>query len=62
MSMIGIPDFEMGFSINASILDRMLADFPAAMVVIDPVIAFANGKNTDRASDVRGMLQPLVLG
>jgi hypothetical protein len=60
MSMIGVPDFEMGFTINARTLDELLREFPAALVVIDPVIAFANGRNTDRASDVRGMLQPLV--
>jgi len=39
----------------------MLAEFPAALIILDPVIAFANGRNTDRASDVRGMLQPLAM-
>jgi RecA-family ATPase len=61
MSMIGTPDLEPGFTINANLLDHMLAEFPAALVVIDPIIAHANGRNTDRASDVRGMLEPLKL-
>jgi hypothetical protein len=64
MSMIAIPNREMGFTpsaINANLLDRMLAEFPAALVIVDPIIAYANGRNTDRASDVRGMLGPLAL-
>ena len=64
MSMIAIPNREMGFTpsaINANLIDRMLAEFPAALIILDPVIAYANGKNTDRASDVRGMLGPLAL-
>jgi hypothetical protein len=64
MSMIAIPNREMGFTpscINANLIDRMLAEFSAALVIVDPIIAFANGRNTDRASDVRGMLGPLAL-
>lgn len=64
MDYIAIPNREMGFmpsSINANLVDRMLAEFPAALIILDPVIAYANGKNTDRASDVRGMLQPLAM-
>ena len=64
MSMIAIPNREMGFtpaSINANLVDRMLAEFPAALIILDPVIAYANGKNTDRASDVRGVLGPLAM-
>ncbi|MGH7794106.1 MAG: AAA family ATPase [Candidatus Binatia bacterium] len=64
MDMIAIPNRDMGFTpngINANLIDRMLVEFPAALVILDPVIAFAKGCNTDRASDVRGMLGPLAV-
>lgn len=63
MEYIAIPNRSMGFipsAINPKLLDGMLQEWPAALVVIDPVIAYANGRNTDRASDVRGMLGPLA--
>jgi RecA-family ATPase len=60
MSMIAVPELEMGATINANLIDRMLAEFPAAFVIIDPIIAFANGRNTNIPSDVRAMLAPLA--
>jgi AAA domain len=62
MSMIAIPDDGITpSSINATMIDRMLAEWPAALVIIDPILAYANGRNTDRAADVRGLLGPLAL-
>lgn len=62
MEMIFIPNRELTPSaINANLLDRMLNECPAALVVIDPIIAFANQRNLDRASDVRGLLGPLAV-
>jgi RecA-family ATPase len=64
MDMIAIPSRSMGLTpsvIDANLIDRMLAEFPAALVIVDPIIAFANQRNTDRASDVRNLLGPLAL-
>jgi archaellum biogenesis ATPase FlaH len=64
MDMIAIPHRAMGFTpsaINATLIERMLREFPAALVVIDPVIAFASRRNTDKAGDVRDLLTPLAL-
>ena len=60
MSMIAIPNRDLQPSIDANFIARILEDWPAALCVIDPVIAFARGRNTDKATDVRGMLGPLV--
>jgi len=64
MSMIAIPHRERGFTpstITAEVIERFLGQWPAALVVIDPIIAFANQRNTDRASDVRDLLGPLAI-
>lgn len=64
MDLIAIPNRALDFtpsSIDANLIGRMLGEFPAALVVVDPVIAFANNRNTDRASDVRSMLTPLAV-
>lgn len=61
MQMIAIPNRSlMPSAITASTIDDILADFPAALVVIDPILAYAGGKNTDRAGDVRQVLNPLA--
>jgi hypothetical protein len=60
MSMIAIPHRDSSPSLDPNYLARILHEWPAALVVIDPVIALAGGKNTDRASDVRALLDPLV--
>ena len=64
MDMIAIPHRARGYFpgiINASLIQQMLREFPAALVVLDPIIAFASRKNTDKASDVRELLGPLVV-
>lgn len=64
MEMIAIPNRDLNLTpihITANLLDRMLQEFPAALVIIDPILAYANGRNTDRASDVRGLLGPLTM-
>jgi RecA-family ATPase len=63
MTLVGIPHrerFVTASQINANVLDTMLQQYPAALLVLDPILAFANQRNTDKASDVRGLLQPLV--
>ena len=65
MPLMGFVDFEelnlTPGMINAKMVDDMLQEFPAALVVFDPIIAFARGKNTDKASDVRQIIGPLAL-
>jgi len=64
MDMIAIPNRTRAFTpwaINASLIEQMLREFPAALLVLDPVIAFANHKNTDKANDVRELLSPLTV-
>jgi RecA-family ATPase len=64
MSMIAIPHRKRGFTpstITAEVIEGFLGQWPAALVVIDPIIAFANRRNTDKASDVRDLLGPLAL-
>lgn len=63
MSMIVIPNRSLNLtpsSIDANLIDRILEQTGAALTIIDPIIAFANGRNTDRASEVRGLLGPLA--
>lgn len=64
MDMIGIPRRDMNFTpsqISPNLIENLLKAFPAALIIIDPVIAYANKRNTDRASEVRDMLTPLAL-
>jgi hypothetical protein len=60
MSMIAVPHREAEVSLKTDFLEQLLDQWPAAYCVIDPIIAFAGGKNTNRASDVRSLLGPLV--
>jgi RecA-family ATPase len=60
MGMIAIPHRDSRPSLDPNFIARVLDQWPAALVVVDPVIALAGGKNTDRASDVRELLDPLV--
>ena len=63
MNMIAIPNRDLNLTpsqITADVIDRMLQEFPAALLVIDPILAYANRRNTDKASDVRELLQPMV--
>jgi RecA-family ATPase len=64
MSMIAIPNRELNFTpsqINATLIDRMLQELPAAMIVLDPILAYSGRRSTDSASDVRSLLQPLAI-
>lgn len=64
MSLIAVPHRERGFTpsnISADVIESLLKEWPAALVVIDPIIAFANRRNTDKASDVRDLLGPLAI-
>jgi hypothetical protein len=38
----------------------MLRALPAALLVLDPILAYANRRNTDKAGDVRELLQPMA--
>src|ERR1051325_9685357 len=60
MNMIAVPHREVTVSLNGDFIEQILDQWPAAYLVIDPIIAFASGKNTDRASDVRPLIQPLI--
>jgi RecA-family ATPase len=60
MSMIAVPHKDSLPSLNPNYVARVLEEWPAAFLVVDPVIALAAGKNTDKASDVRDLLDPLV--
>jgi RecA-family ATPase len=63
MNLIAIPNRDLNLTpsqVNAVMIDQMLREFPAAFMVIDPILAYANRRNTDKASDVRDLLQPLV--
>ena len=62
MEMIAIPNRDLNLTpnrISPILLDQMLQEFPAALVIMDPILAYAHGRNTDKASDVRGLLGPL---
>jgi DNA repair protein RadA/Sms len=64
MSMIAIPHRDLNLTpsrIEANLIDQFLTQFPAAMLVLDPVIAYAGKRNTHNSSDVRSLLQPLML-
>jgi hypothetical protein len=64
MNMIAIPKRELNFTpnqITPQLIDTFLVEFPAALLIIDPIIAYAGKRNTDKASDVRDLLTPLAL-
>jgi putative DNA primase/helicase len=61
MDMIAVPDRDLPPSaITANFLDRLLHEFSAALTVIDPITAYALGRNTLSPSDVRNLLMPFV--
>jgi hypothetical protein len=60
MNQIAIPHREAVVSLQVSFLDKILDQWPAAFCVVDPVIAFSNGKDNNKASDVRQLMGPLV--
>jgi hypothetical protein len=61
MRMIAIPHRSlMPSEITPTLIDQMLDEFPAALAVIDPIIAYTHRRNTDKASDVRHILGPLT--
>lgn len=60
MSMVAVPHRNSQPSLDPNYIARVLDEWPAAYIVIDPVIALAGGKNTDRAAEVRSLLDPLV--
>lgn len=61
MSMIAIPSRNfMPSQITPALIDTMLDEFPAALCVIDPIIAYTDRRNTDKAGDVRSILGPLA--
>lgn len=64
MSMIGIPNLELNLTpsqIDPGFIDLMLSEFPAALCIIDPIIAFTGKKNTNNAAEVRSILSPLAM-
>lgn len=64
MDLIAVPNRKLNFTpsmISAGLVDSFLHEYPAALVIIDPIIAFASRKNTDKAGDVRDLLTPLAL-
>jgi RecA-family ATPase len=63
LSLIAIPNRKLTptpSAVDAQLIDRMLTEFPAALCIIDPIIAYTTGKDTNKASDVRAFLGPLT--
>src|SRR5262249_12615691 len=63
VSRIAIPNPGRGLAttmLNASFIDQAVKQIGPALVIIDPVVAFAGRKNTDKANDVRELLSPLM--
>lgn len=63
VSRIAIPNPHKGLSttmLNASFIEQAVKELGPALVVIDPIVAFAGRKNTDKANDVRELLSPLM--
>lgn len=58
--LIAIPNRALTVSLKTEFLEEILTEWEASYLVIDPIIAFAAGKNTDKASDVRQLLGPLI--
>lgn len=60
---IAIPNPGRGLAttmLNASFIEDAVKIQRPALVIVDPVIAFAGRKNTDKANDVRELLSPLM--
>lgn len=63
VSRIAIPNPGRGLAttmLNASFIEQAVKELGPALVIIDPIVAFARGKNTDKANDVRELLSPLM--
>jgi len=63
VSRIAIPNPGRGLAttmLNASFIEQAVKLQGPALVIVDPIIAFAGGKNTDKANDVRELLSPLM--
>ena len=63
LSMIAIPHRQRTpspSSVDVNFIDQMLTHFPAALCIIDPIIAYTTGKDTNKAADVRSFLGPLT--
>ena len=63
VSRIAIPNPGRGLSttmLNASFIEQAVKELGPALVIVDPIVAFARGKNTDKANDVRELLSPLM--
>jgi RecA-family ATPase len=63
VSRIAIPNPQKGLSttmLNASFIEHAVKELGPALVVIDPIVAFAGRKNTDKANEVRELLSPLM--
>jgi hypothetical protein len=62
-SKIVIPNPKRGLApslLNASFIETAVKQVGPRLVVVDPVIAFAGKRNTDKAGDVRELLSPLM--
>jgi RecA-family ATPase len=46
--------------LNASFIEQAVKVVGPALVIVDPIVAFARGKNTDKANEVRELLSPLM--
>lgn len=63
MARIVIPNPARGLApslLNAEVIERMVKEVGPSLLIIDPVIAFVGKKDTDKASQVRELLSPLV--
>jgi Bifunctional DNA primase/polymerase, N-terminal/AAA domain/Primase C terminal 1 (PriCT-1) len=63
MSLVFIPDMKRNFTpsqIDQKLLEKMFEDSNPALCIIDPIIAYTQGRNTNKASEVREFLGPLA--
>jgi RecA-family ATPase len=63
VSRIAIPNPGRGLAttmLNANFIEQAVKIQGPALVIVDPVVAFAGRKNTDKAGDVRELLSPLM--
>lgn len=63
VSRIAIPNPGRGLAttmLNASFIEQAVKVQGPALVIVDPVVAFAGKKNTDKANEVRELLSPLM--
>jgi RecA-family ATPase len=63
VSRIAIPNPGRGLAttmLNASFIEQAVKQVGPALVIVDPIVAFARGKNTDKANEVRELLSPLM--